>query len=318
MTTCLLTTIILSMYSIHRYIKNEDTTSIKVTTFLSTKEAIYPSMTFCVFHPFLEKNFAAYGDMNINKTSYMDFLKGRKWNDSFLLVDYDNVTVSLKANLIDTNYDTHSSGGVGYMRDADFKWDADYHVSYRSVWEKCFTVHAPFPKTERVFYYEININNSIFSADEDFHDKFIFVYFHYPGQRYTSYYTIKDVLKAGETKNEDFSMIFEIRNIDVISRRNKIDVPCLEDWKNYDQIYAEKIIIDFGCHPPHWKWNSKLPICSSKKQMKYFSELSQFYDAEIGLQPCRKIDRLDYSYRELKYNMTGTRYTRNFLGNAML
>ena len=157
MVTCLLTTVILSIYSVHRYIKNEDTTSIKVTTFLSTKEAIYPSLTFCVVSPFLKKNFVAYGDENINETSYREFLNGSLWNDSFLIVDYDNVTVSLKENLIDAVYYTHSK--------SYFDWDADYDVSYRSVWEKCFTIHAPFPENDLVWFHQININNSIFSED---------------------------------------------------------------------------------------------------------------------------------------------------------
>ena len=100
MVTCFLATISLSIYSLYRYIKNEDTTSIKITTFLSTKEAIYPSLTLCILHPFLKQKFDVYEDKGINMTSYIDYLNGNEWNESFLTVDYDDVTVSLSENLI--------------------------------------------------------------------------------------------------------------------------------------------------------------------------------------------------------------------------
>ena len=95
MIACSFATIGLSIYSVYRYIKNEDTTLIKLITFLSTKDAIYPSLSFCILPPFLEKNFDIYGDKDINMTSYIDFLNGNTWNESFLIVDYDSVTVSM-------------------------------------------------------------------------------------------------------------------------------------------------------------------------------------------------------------------------------
>ena len=113
---------------------------------------------------------------------------------------------------------------------------------------------------------------------------------------------MKSGLITGKTKRERFLMRFEVRNIDVISRRNKINEPCVEDWRNYDQNYMETLMIEFGCHPPHWKSDTKLPICSNEKQMKYFFELPEYYDAAIALQPCKKIDRLDYTYTEVTYN----------------
>ena len=93
-------------------------------------------------------------------------------------------------------------------------------------------------------------------------------------------------------------MTFNVRNIDVITRRNKIEEPCVEDWKNFDKKFMEKLINDVGCHPSHWKLESKLPDCKSAKEMKYFSEEPSAYEVAIATQPCKIIDRLDYSYTE--------------------
>ena len=246
MIACSLATIGLSIYSVYRYIKNEDTTSIKLITFLSTKDAIYPSLSFCILPPFLEKNFDIYGDKDINMTSYIDFLNGNTWNESFLIVDYDSVTVSMSESLNSAGYTTHSR--------SHFAWDADYSVSFRSAKRKCFTINSPFPKTGLLWYFYVSINNSIFPAGVRSESNSIYTYIHYPGQRFTAYYTIKHDFPTRQNKSNEYDMIFEVRNIDVITRRNKYDVPCVEDWRNYDQNFMKSLMNDIGCNPSHWKF----------------------------------------------------------------
>ena len=96
---CWFTTIGLIIYAIYRFAKDEDTTLVRVTKFHTSKDAIYPSISFCISPPFLEKRFEVYGDDSINMTSYSEFLDGKIWDERFLKVDYDNVTVSLIDNV---------------------------------------------------------------------------------------------------------------------------------------------------------------------------------------------------------------------------
>lgn len=290
MSACLFATIVLSIYSVHRYLNNEDTTSIKVRTFLSTKDAIYPSMSFCILSPFLEKSFDVYGDNEINMTSYIDFLKGNAWNERFLKVDYDKVTVSLSENLKSAGYFTHSS--------SYFDWNADYYISFRSSKRKCFTINSPFSDTDLLWYFHVNINNGIFPDGERSANNDIYTYIHYPGQRFTAYHTIKHDFVSRLNRSNEYGMMFEARNIDVIIRRNKIDEPCVEDWRHYDQNFMENLVNDVGCHPPHWEFNSNLPNCSNAKQMQKFSDQPATYEIECATQPCKTIDRLDYQYTE--------------------
>ena len=291
---CLLATIGLSIYSLARYLKNEDTTSINLITFLNAKDAIYPSLSFCILPPFLENKFEIYGDSDINMTSYVDFLLGNTWNERFLNVNYDNVTVSLSENLNFAGYYSHSR--------SYFEWDADYYVSFRSAERKCFTINSPFPKTDFLWYYHLNINNSIFPNGARSDSNEIYTYIHYPGQRFTSYYTIKHDFISKQNESNEYGMIFEARNIDVITRRNKLDEPCVEDWRHYDENFMKNLVDDVGCHPPHWKFDSKQPICSCAKQMKYFSKQPTTHEVEFATQPCKTIDRLDYTYTERDVN----------------
>ena len=100
---CLFATISLSIYSLSRYLRNEDTTVLKVTKFFSSSESIYPSLTFCIVPPFLDKKFATFGNKEINTESYMKFLEGEFWDEKFADIDYDNVTVSLDGNILGAN-----------------------------------------------------------------------------------------------------------------------------------------------------------------------------------------------------------------------
>ena len=221
--------------------KNEDTTSINLITFLNEKDAIYPSLSFCILPPFLENKFEIYGDKEINMTSYIDFLLGNTWNDRFLKINYDNVTVSLSENLNFAGYYIHSR--------SYFVWDADYYVSFRSAERKCFTINSPFPKTDFLWYFHLNINNRIFPDGARSAGNEIYTYIHYPGQRFTSYYTIKHDFISRQNESNEYAMRFEVRNIDVITRRNKLDERCVEDWRNYDTNFMKNLVDEVGCHP---------------------------------------------------------------------
>ena len=200
--TCFSATIFLSFYSLHRYIKNEDITLTKITTFLSTKDAIYPSLSFCILDPFLKKNFEVYGDHEINATSYDDFLLGNTWNERLAKVDYDHATISLSESLKFGYYVTFNNHYI--------KWDADFYVSFRSAARKCFTINAPFPERDLLWIYSVNINNSIFPEGTRSYSNRILTYIHYPGQRFTSYYTMKQFADSRQNKSNEYVIEFEV------------------------------------------------------------------------------------------------------------
>ena len=154
--TCLIVTIGLSIYSVSRYCKDEDSTVIKVRSFLGSKDTLYPSFSFCIMNPIIESKLDVYRDENINMTSYIKFLNGDFWDDRFLDVEYDNVTVSLRENLIEAMYKTHSRN-IGVI-----DWKAEYFVSFRSPERKCFTIKAPFPDEGLLHHSWLKIKKDIF------------------------------------------------------------------------------------------------------------------------------------------------------------
>ena len=86
--------------------------------------------------------------------------------------------------------------------------------------------------------------------------------------------------------------------MDVITRRNKINEPCLEDWKRFDKSYMEYMINKNGCRPPHWKMSPNISICTNTKKMEPFSIQPCTCAIKSFMDPCRVIDRIDYTYDE--------------------
>ena len=97
-------------------------------------------------------------------------------------------------------------------------------------------------------------------------------------------------------------MKFLTKNIEVITRRNRIREPCEEDWRNYDTHIMEDMMKKVGCRPPHWNTGFDQPICSKPNQMKTFSRQPHTAEIESFIQPCKVISQLDYKYLEVDYD----------------
>ena len=147
-----------------------------------------------------------YSNKDINISSYRSFLKGDIWDERMLDVDYDNVTVDFSDNLLGVYLVSH------YWNATSF--NPEYFISFRSARRKCFTVNAPTMKQTPLFYYRVYIKNDIFPKGKRSYGTRIFTYFHYPGQRFTSYYTIKYDFADRQNASSSYVMLFSISNID--------------------------------------------------------------------------------------------------------
>ena len=293
---CIFATIALSVYSISRFCQNEDITLVQSSTYHSSEERIYPSISLCLLPPFIENEFDKFDDYAINMSSYIQFLEGKIWDARMLEVDYDEVTVSLAKNLLGSYFVTQDN--------KKREWVPVYYTSFRSSKRKCFTIDAPYIDKELLYYFAMDINNDIFPNGRRSATNEISTYLHYPGQRLKSYYTLNFNWESRENKPKNYKMEFNINNINVISRRNKAQESCVKDWRNYDEFVMRTMMTKSGCHPPQWRetfaWNTSLdlPLCQNTSQMKIFAEQPTIAKIESLMPPCRSIDRLHYHYHE--------------------
>ena len=276
---CHLVTICLTIYCIHRYIKNEDSTEVKYTDFHTDEDSIYPSMSFCFRDPFLEEKFSSYG-VGFNISSYKEFLTGEFWDERMLNITYDEVTPSLSENILGGYIQNHKKDKL--------EWKPHLYVSFRSAYQKCFAIDQPVLDRGYVFRSGLVIKKRTFPPILNSLNYSLLFFLHYPGQRLIA----KQVLKfRGDGTNENFVMRFIIKDMDVITRRNKYDENCIEDWRRYDEEIMDRIIVDTNCRPPHWVSNLNLPLCSNSSDMKRFAIASNLASNKYE-RPCRSIARL--------------------------
>ena len=103
-------------------------------------------------------------------------------------------------------------------------------------------------------------------------------------------------------------MEFNIRNAEVIVKRNKYDEPCTEDIPNYDHEIYKWIMNSVGCKPPYWKnFPLTLADCNTIDQLRHAKELlklvfsGKFVEANYtGTLPCRSLERIQYDFSDIE------------------
>ena len=95
---CAIATIALISNCFYNFWLDKDTSQITFKTYHKGQDSIYPSISLCFDWPFLKDRLVSFGD-GINATAYSKFLSGEFWDDRFLEVDYDNVTINLESKL---------------------------------------------------------------------------------------------------------------------------------------------------------------------------------------------------------------------------
>ena len=98
-------------------------------------------------------------------------------------------------------------------------------------------------------------------------------------------------------------MKFRVRNVGVITRRNKKKDPCVEDWRHYEHHFMEHKMNRVGCCPPHLRTTSDLPTCNNATYMKPFVKQPGTAEIESFRPPCKVMNRVEYLYDEKDWDI---------------
>ena len=308
---CFLIAFGLAFRCLLKFLENDNLSSVNYKKFHKNEYHIYPSMSWCIINPFLGQKLKTYGH-DVNITSYSDFLRGLYWDERMLAINFDSVTPSLADNLLGiwmgfhdkTVYTYDHASNISYPKE----WFPYFYISFRSAIRKCFTFDIPFMKNKQIHGFGLRVKNSFFprgvrptALDKD---KFS-VYFHYPGQRFTSIYTIKYDWEPKSNKSRSYYMRFELKDVEVNRHRIRPQEPCIEDWKKYDEMIMDGIMLKAGCRPPHWDTAHNLSMCSKSEQMAHFDDQPSSTILEAFGPPCTAIENLHYRYYEQENFMEG-------------
>ena len=86
---CSVGAICLCSIRIYKYGLNKDSTLVDYMEFTKIKDYVFQVVSFCLCNMFLDDRLAFYG---VNKSTYLEFLRGEAFENEMMTTNYQNVT----------------------------------------------------------------------------------------------------------------------------------------------------------------------------------------------------------------------------------
>ena len=311
---CLLAAFGMLLYGTVRFMEDESTSLIDFQTFNKRPEDIYPTISFCFFAddlytPWYGGNLPLYKANSIKqKYDYVRFLLG---NDSkpftttqikeFSEIDYKEVTLDMSDYLKMVKVD--SAEGNLYEWREESNLTMPLYISYRHPLCKCYAAELSEETMPRIkgeildkIQIDFSAKNSIFNAssETDFA-----VYLHYPKQLMRAKNIYIDHLGKSAEK---FRIWFMLENMKIIRRRNTRVSPCVEDYKQDDDLIRRKLIKKAGCRPSHWQIAEYYPVCTNiHKMLQVLTPSLRTIDSKFLKSfdpPCHQIQTIAFTSKD--------------------
>ena len=152
---CIIGAISCLIWCYTEFISNEDLCEVSFLRYATGKDDVYPGVSLCFNSPFSQKEVQEYGKEMLK--NYYNFLNGKYYNQSFLDLDVEKITLNMENHLINAM----ASSSLTDILDDSFT-QLDFTTSYMYGSTKCFTFEMP--RGMKIFQAMIAINNSIFPS----------------------------------------------------------------------------------------------------------------------------------------------------------
>ena len=321
---CFVVTCIAVLKCFQTYLKNEDVCLVSFKRFNGNPDQIYPTSTICIINPVQQEKLEKFANGTYNISSYTMHLNGELNNEELQKISYDDVTVDLNDYLLsykviypDKLVPYQEMRKKPYLQDG---WKGPY-VSFRKEEVKCFSFDIPFNHNTNVEGVVINLNSTIF-RDRTRPNEWplqidipgLSFSIHLRSQMILSYSTMARTWQERSiNSSKDYTMEFDVNTMDIMSYRSKKDEPCVEDWRNYDQVLYKDLMNKIGCQAKYWKLNKTFPYCTKKDE---FEQINQYFLSALQNNisqppPCRTIKQSQYQYKdsEIRYHLQNNNHT---------
>ena len=297
------------------YLKNEDVTRVDYKRFNDRENDLYPSIGFCLTLPLKSERLIQYGQ-NITPKSYADFLIGKTWNEDMLKINYEDVVEDLHEYIVQVGY-------VNRKLEVTFQFDGigeqlgSWYREFSFLTTKCVTFNIPFKKYHIIGQFWFMLDQSIFNegkrldtpSDFMFDENQFIVVPHYPNQLSGNIATgMRTWPVRDENSEANYVMHFNIRDVEVLERRNSNINQCDEGSPDLDGQIKDFVLDKVGCKPPYWNSSSSVPLCSTHKQIKAAADLVErvaFGFDKLGAHmksiPCRTLEKIQYDARDIPW-----------------
>ena len=290
---CFLSTLAMIVYWIIIFQRDDDISSIEILTPGLSDKTQQPELNICLMHPFLEEKIRKLGD-NITSKNYLNYLKGQHdFEQQFRKLEFDEISLNLLDYLLHIGI-AFKPGSPTFRGSCSSYQHCPYVELRKSM--NGFTVRDEFWKCYGLKPHEDYVNstngiNMVFNSSlrKAIEKTKIWTILSYPKQMFR-------IATEGEniwSNLNDTTKIAQIsiKQVELITRRDKLPDACTTDWKEYDDNVLHQKIRKLGCRAPYEMNNKIFPICDTKDMLKE----SIFVWYEIGNEyppPCHGISSI--------------------------
>ena len=301
---CILATAFMIGYWLYKFQKNEDITLVEYKPVDELHEAvIWPELSFCFRGPFLNERLSNISN-GLNKIDYYQYLIGQKnYGKTYHDISYENVTlnlfdyfsyISIHWKSIDDNFIDNCTS----IQDCPyFKFKNNYNGVLLEGFYKCFGLEINQEYAKDIAYYYLKFESTLRNVTREVESALLS--FNLPNQ-FTRNFGGNQPVNWGNYDKSGVQII-EITSVELLKRRNKIQEPCVDDWKSYDKNLELKHLEFVGCRSPYQKLSKNFEICNTTEKLKevLFDGLKLAHDYPS---PCLEMPNLAYRYGKTESN----------------
>ena len=300
---CLLTTLSMCIYWCYKFSMNEEKSVINYKTFsVTSPDAIFPTLSFCLENPFLTDRLAEHGT---DEVEYLSFLSGNYFDQKMLSIDYNMVTTNItdyvKGYEIYFNNFTRMSFNSKMVDERKESWISNNFNGLilvgRTGFFKCFSFNIP--KIEDLQIFRIRLSNEMFRNGVRPTEISFTTYLHLPNQFLIPTFNYKWTWPK-RSKYEWYKTRFIVRSFEVDRRRNAKGIVCNENWKTFDDWMFNRLEEETGCRSPYHSYKKETKMCESKDQIRrsfFHYQKPTFADRKYS-KPCLSMENVRMEFDE--------------------
>ena len=295
---CFVTTVFMIGYWVYKFgIKDEDVSLVDYKLVVKTKHNELPMISLCIQNPFLIDELKKINP-RVNESIYSAYLKGEFVDNQLTSIDYDNVTINV-FDYVSSSYILWRNGSSSMNDTKAFSKHVTFAGFYNSSSLKCFgmkIIDEYYRDVKKIdfFFKQYNLFNSS-TRGSTYH----LLYTHYPNH----------FLLAGEpgwffsgrrSTDNTFWYYLNIKEAEILERRNKGRDPCMIAGKYYDEFVLKKHAEQNKCQAPYHMAHKNVPIlCTTKAQLAAYKYDFLTLKGKYTPHPCRSMT-INWAYKEFE------------------
>lgn len=286
------------IFWIVEYQRNENITLVEYKSTREIQNLSYPELSICFDQPFLNTELVKFNP-DLDKNRYLEHLKSKDgFNETYNDIPYDEVTPNLFGHLNRLwigwkpgRY--HSSDNCTDIEKCSyFIFSNNYNGMSDFTFIKCFGIQVHKNYIHDVNWFQLIFDESLGKILTQI--KGVFVMMNQPNQFARNMGGVQNIWDPSKGKKR--KEYFQITSIDILIRRNKIQSPCMDDWRNYDSLVLNHHTESVGCRAPYHKMYDKYPICKTQNELKRSIFDPWSMDNTDFSNPCQEMPNIEYKH----------------------